>query len=135
MALPWLLAPESRTGWAVGLAIHKAYTKYADMLVFQEHGTSLYEFALKAGTDAKAAEQLADIEERTKKAKGGLQGTALVSDGFFPFRDGVDVAVRERVQAIAQPRGAMLDAEIIEACNETVPQVAMGFTGQRSFKH
>ena len=39
------------------------------------------------------------------------------------------------VTAIGQPGGSMRDAEVIAACNEASPQVAMVFTGQRSFKH
>lgn len=125
---------QDRVG-CVELAIHKAYTKYADTLAFREKGISLYELRQKAENDSDAAAQVADIEERTRKAKGGLDGTVLVSDGFFPFRDGVDVTVAQGVTAIAQPGGSMRDYEIIMACNESSPQVAMVFTGQRSFKH
>ena len=39
------------------------------------------------------------------------------------------------VTAIAQPGGSLRDAEVIMACNEATPQVAMVFTGQRSFRH
>ena len=39
------------------------------------------------------------------------------------------------VTAIGQPGGSMRDTEVIAACNEASPQVAMVFTGQRSFKH
>ena len=125
---------QDRVG-CVELAIHKAHAKYADALAFREGNLSLYELMLKAGTDARSAELLEDIEGRAKKAKAGLQGAALVSDGFFPFRDGVDVAIRQGVQAIAQPGGSLRDMEVIVACNEAAPQTAMVFTGQRSFKH
>jgi len=119
----------------VELAAHKARTKYADMLAFREKGLSLYELKQKAVTDADAARTLEDIARRTEEARGGLTGSVLVSDGFFPFRDGVDVAVAQGVRAIAQPGGSLRDAEVIMACNEAQPQVAMVFTGQRSFKH
>ena len=125
---------QDRVG-CVELAIRKAYTKYADLLAFKEHNMSLYELMLKAGTDVNSAELLEELEGRAKKAKAGLQGAALVSDGFFPFRDGVDVAIRQGIQAIAQPGGSLRDMEVIAACNEAVPQTAMVFTGQRSFKH
>jgi phosphoribosylaminoimidazolecarboxamide formyltransferase/IMP cyclohydrolase len=59
----------------------------------------------------------------------------MVSDAFFPFRDGVDVAIKEGIRAIVQPGGSMRDFEAIQACNEADPQVTMVFTGQRSFKH
>ncbi len=125
---------QDRVG-CVQITIGKAYTKYADGLCFKEQGCSLYELKLKAGSDAAAAKALADIERRTAEAKGGLAGTVLVSDGFFPFRDGVDLAVEQGVTAIAQPGGSIRDIEIIGAVNEARPQVAMVFTGQRSFKH
>lgn len=125
---------QDRVG-CVELAIHKAYTKYADTLAFRETGLSLYELKQKAVTDATAAAQVAQIEENTQASCGGLKGTVMVSDGFFPFRDGVDVAIAQGVTAIAQPGGSMRDYEIIMACNESSPHVAMVFTGQRSFKH
>ena len=125
---------QDRVG-CVELAIHKAYTKHADTLAFRELGLSLYELKLKAAEDKAMADKLADIEARTAKAKGGLVGSRLVSDGFFPFRDGVDVAIAQGVSAIAQPGGSLRDAEVIMACNEATPQVGMVFTAQRSFKH
>ncbi len=125
---------QDRVG-CVELAIHKAYTKYADKLCFTELEMSLYELKEKARTDTGSAQLLADIQNRTESVCGDLKGSVCVSDGFFPFRDGVDVAMAEGVTAIGQPGGSMRDNEIIMACNEQVPQVAMVFTGQRSFKH
>ena len=125
---------QDRVG-CVELTIHKAMTKYADSLAFRECGLSLYELEQKAAADPALEEKLADIRARTREARGGLPGSRLVSDGFFPFRDGVDVAIAQGVTAIAQPGGSLRDAEVIMACNEAVPQVAMVFTGQRSFKH
>ena len=125
---------QDRVG-CVELTIHKAYTKYADLLAFGEHGMSLYQLKEHALTDEDAEAALADITARTAEARGGLPGSVLVSDGFFPFRDGVDVAVAQGVTAIAQPGGSIRDFEIIEAVNQAVPQVAMVFTAQRSFKH
>jgi phosphoribosylaminoimidazolecarboxamide formyltransferase/IMP cyclohydrolase len=125
---------QDRVG-CVELAIHKAHTKYADLLASRELGMSLYELKLKAGNDPALAARLADIQERTRAARGGLPGSVLVSDGFFPFRDGVDVALEQGVTAIAQPGGSIRDWEIIQAVNQAAPQVAMVFTGQRSFRH
>ena len=125
---------QDRVG-CVELAVHKAYTKYADTLAFKELGLSLYELKQKAASDAALNDKLTDIGLRTREARGGLLGSRLVSDGFCPFRDGVDAAVAQGVSAIAQPGGSLRDAEVIMACNEARPQVAMVFTGQRSFKH
>lgn len=125
---------QDRVG-CVDLTIHKAYTKSADRLAFAEHGLSLYELRTRARSDSQASKDLEAIHARTHEDRGGLPGSVMVSDGFFPFRDGVDLAIDQGVTAIAQPGGAMNDHEIIEAVNQAAPQVAMVFTGQRSFKH
>lgn len=125
---------QDRVG-CVELAIHKAYVKYADSLAFRETGMSLYDLKLKAADDAEAAAKAADVEARARAARGGLKGSVLVSDGFFPFRDGVDAAIAQGVTAIAHPGGSLRDYEAIMACNEAAPQVAMAYTGQRSFRH
>jgi len=125
---------QDRVG-CVDLTITKARTKYADLLSFKEQNCSIYELMLAARADAAKAEILADIRRRSEEARGGLPGSALVSDGFFPFRDGVDLCLAQGVTAIAQPGGSLRDYEVIRAVNEASPQVAMVFTGQRSFKH
>ncbi len=125
---------QDRVG-CVELTIHKAYMKYADLLAHKETGLSLYQLRAKAKEDPEHKKILEDIQNRTHKAQGGLPGAVLVSDGFFPFRDGVDLAIEQGVTAFAQPGGSLNDAEVIEAVNQADPQVAMVFTGQRSFKH
>jgi len=125
---------QDRVG-CVQITISKALTKYADLLAFSRANLSIYELTHKAITDAGAAALLSEIEAEAKEAKGGLPGSVLVSDGFFPFRDGVDLAIRQGITAIAQPGGSIRDPEVITACNQATPQVAMVYTGQRSFKH
>ena len=125
---------QDRVG-CVELTIHKTYTKYADSLSFAELGLSIYELKQAALSDNNKKAVYEEIMARTCAAKGGLPGSVLVSDGFFPFRDGVDIAMAQGVTAIAQPGGSMRDFEVIEAVNQASPQVAMVFTGQRSFKH
>ncbi|MDO5536358.1 MAG: IMP cyclohydrolase [Desulfovibrionaceae bacterium] len=125
---------QDRVG-CVELAIYKAYHKYEDMIAFQEMGLTLYDLKEKARSDAAMAEKLREVEARARADHGGLAGSVLISDGFFPFRDGVDVAMAEGITAIGQPGGSLRDWEVIKAVNEHSPQVAMVFTGQRSFKH
>ncbi len=67
------------------------------------------------------------------KAQKPLGGCVVASDAFFPFRDGVDAAVKAGATAIIQPGGSVRDEESIEACNEQ--GVAMVFTGIRHFRH
>jgi len=117
------------------IAAYKACTKYADALCFRRYGISYYELErLVKGGQREAGDQ-ASIDVETRAARGGLRGSVMISDGFFPFRDGVDVGIREGVTAVCQPGGALRDYEVIEACNEANPPVAMVFTGQRAFKH
>ena len=117
------------------IGIFKAYTKYADAICFKKHGVSYKELELSVEKGQKDRERLSEIDQQTKEAKGGLIGSCMVSDAFFPFRDGVDVAIREGIRAIVQPGGSLRDFEVIEACNEAIPQVTMAFTRQRAFKH
>ncbi len=67
------------------------------------------------------------------KANLPIQGCAMASDAFFPFRDGIDAAVSAGVTAIVQPGGSIRDKEIIQAVDEH--QVAMILTGMRHFRH
>ena len=62
-----------------------------------------------------------------------LSGTVVASDGFFPFRDGIDGIHKVGVTAVIQPGGSVNDEEVITACNEL--NMAMLFTGARHFKH
>jgi phosphoribosylaminoimidazolecarboxamide formyltransferase/IMP cyclohydrolase len=117
------------------IAVYKAYTKYADWLCFKRHGIPRKEMEFKIKKGKKDRSILEEIDGETKKAKGGLVGATMVSDAFFPFRDGVDVGIKEGIRAVVQPGGSMRDFESIEACNEASPQVTMVFTGQRAFKH
>ena len=102
---------------------------------FDRHGIPYKELELAWTRGEKDRGLLEEIDQETKEAKGGLIGATMVSDAFFPFRDGVDVAIRKGIRAIVQPGGSMRDFEVIEACNEADPQVTMVFTGQRAFKH
>ena len=107
------------------IARDKAYRKLADRYCFEENRVSY--------NDLKDRDKKREIDERVAREKGGLIGSAMVSDAFFPFRDGVDVGLREEVTAIIQPGGSERDFESIEACNEK--NATMVYTGQRSFKH
>jgi phosphoribosylaminoimidazolecarboxamide formyltransferase/IMP cyclohydrolase len=62
-----------------------------------------------------------------------LKGSAVASDAFFPFRDGLDVIIDVGASCVIQPGGSMRDDEVIAAANER--GVAMVFTGVRHFRH
>jgi phosphoribosylaminoimidazolecarboxamide formyltransferase / IMP cyclohydrolase len=117
------------------IAVYKAYTKYADLICFDRHGISYKELELAVEKGTKNKQEIIDIDEQTKTERGGLIGSAMVSDAFFPFRDGVDVGIKQGVTSIIQPGGSERDFESIEACNGANPKIAMVYTGQRAFKH
>lgn len=62
-----------------------------------------------------------------------VQGSAMASDAFLPFRDGVDAAALAGITAIIQPGGSVRDKEVILAADEH--DIAMVFTGMRHFRH
>lgn len=62
-----------------------------------------------------------------------IRGSVLASDGFFPFRDSIDLLAEYGVTACIQPGGSIRDDEVVEACNEH--GIAMGFTDERCFSH
>ena len=62
-----------------------------------------------------------------------VNGSAMASDAFFPFRDGIDTAAEYGISAIIQPGGSMRDDEVVAAANEH--GLAMVFTGMRHFRH
>ena len=70
---------------------------------------------------------------RAERTDLQIEGSALASDAFFPFRDNVDEAAKIGISAIIQPGGSMRDDESIEAANEH--GITMVFTGYRHFKH
>lgn len=117
------------------IALFKAYRKYADALCFKKYGIPYKTFELEASQGTRDIAALRAIDAETQAAKGGLIGSTMVSDAFFPFRDGVDVGIKEGVTSIVQPGGSERDFEVIEACNEANPKVTMVFTGQRAFRH
>jgi phosphoribosylaminoimidazolecarboxamide formyltransferase/IMP cyclohydrolase len=107
------------------IARDKAYRKLADWYAWERHRTPYNDLSDPA--------KRRPIDEEVAAQKGGLAGSCMVSDAFFPFRDGVEVGIREGVSAVVQPGGSLRDWDVIECCNQA--NVAMVFTGQRSFRH
>ncbi|MFT4192455.1 MAG: bifunctional phosphoribosylaminoimidazolecarboxamide formyltransferase/IMP cyclohydrolase [Comamonas sp.] len=70
---------------------------------------------------------------KAENAGLSLQGSAVASDAFFPFRDGLDVVIDGGALCVIQPGGSVRDQEVIAAADER--GVAMVFTGVRHFRH
>jgi len=107
------------------IARDKAYRKLSDRYCFESFGIPYHDL-----TDPSKKQ---DIDQKVAAEKGGLIDAAMVSDAFFPFRDGADVGIKEGISCIIQPGGSENDYQTIEACNDA--NVTMVYTGQRSFKH
>lgn len=70
---------------------------------------------------------------KAQNAGLALEGSAVASDAFFPFRDGLDVVVDAGATCVIQPGGSMRDQEVIDAADER--GVVMLLTGTRHFRH
>ena len=80
-----------------------------------------------------AAWKAKDAADKAGWAEPRTIGSAVASDAFFPFADGLLTAVEAGATAVIQPGGSMRDAEVIAAADEA--GLAMVFTGMRHFRH
>jgi phosphoribosylaminoimidazolecarboxamide formyltransferase / IMP cyclohydrolase len=80
-----------------------------------------------------AARKAEDAAKELKLAAPLTKGSVVASDAFFPFPDGLLVAIEAGATAVIQPGGSMRDADVIKAADEH--NVAMVFTGTRHFRH
>ncbi|MGZ3215219.1 bifunctional phosphoribosylaminoimidazolecarboxamide formyltransferase/IMP cyclohydrolase [Paracoccus sp. T5] len=74
-----------------------------------------------------------DMAEALGLAQPLTIGSAVASDAFFPFADGIEALAEAGARAVIQPGGSMRDDEVIQAANRL--GLAMVFTGQRHFRH
>lgn len=85
------------------------------------------------GIGAGQMSRVDSVKLAAMKAQMPIKGCVMASDAFFPFRDGIDVAVQAGITAVIQPGGSIRDPEIIKAADEQ--GVAMIMTGMRHFRH
>jgi phosphoribosylaminoimidazolecarboxamide formyltransferase/IMP cyclohydrolase len=85
------------------------------------------------GVGAGQMSRIDSVKIGAMRAQLPVAGAVLASDAFFPFRDGIDEAVKHGITAVIQPGGSVRDDEVIAAANEH--GIAMVFTGIRHFKH
>jgi phosphoribosylaminoimidazolecarboxamide formyltransferase / IMP cyclohydrolase len=95
-------------------------------------------FAKNGATTAIGAGQMSRIDStriavRKSEDAGGVSGSVLASDAFFPFADGIEAAAQAGATAIIQPGGSLKDQDVIAAADKA--GLAMVFTGTRHFKH
>jgi phosphoribosylaminoimidazolecarboxamide formyltransferase/IMP cyclohydrolase len=80
-----------------------------------------------------AAQKARDTAEAAGLREPMTKGSVVASDAFFPFADGLLVAIEAGATAVIQPGGSMRDEEVIRAADDS--NVAMVFTGTRHFRH
>ncbi|MDQ6974109.1 MAG: bifunctional phosphoribosylaminoimidazolecarboxamide formyltransferase/IMP cyclohydrolase, partial [Mariprofundaceae bacterium] len=98
----------------------------SNAIVFAKAGTTL-------GVGAGQMNRVNSTRIAAHHGGDATQGSAVASDAFFPFRDGVDALADAGATAVIQPGGSIRDDEVIAAANEK--GIAMIFTGIRHFKH
>jgi len=80
-----------------------------------------------------AARKAEDAAKELKLPAPLTKGSVVASDAFFPFPDGLLVAIEAGATAVIQPGGSVNDAKVIEAAD--AHNIAMAFTGTRHFRH
>jgi phosphoribosylaminoimidazolecarboxamide formyltransferase/IMP cyclohydrolase len=88
------------------------------------------------GIGAGQTSRVDSVEIAVKKAKHfgfSIKGAVMASDAFFPFKDGIELAIQAGITAVIQPGGSIRDKEIISAADAA--GIAMIFTGIRHFRH
>jgi phosphoribosylaminoimidazolecarboxamide formyltransferase / IMP cyclohydrolase len=85
------------------------------------------------GVGAGQMSRVDSVKIAVMKAQNSLQGTAVASDAFFPFPDGVEEAAKAGATAIIQPGGSVKDSEVTATADRL--GLAMVFTNMRHFLH
>jgi phosphoribosylaminoimidazolecarboxamide formyltransferase / IMP cyclohydrolase len=130
-------------GWSVPTERQPTEAEWTDLAfawaaVFGVKSNAIL-LARDGGTIGIGAGQMSRVDssriavQKASDARLSVEGAALASDAFFPFRDGVDAAAEAGVMAIIQPGGSIRDEEVVAAANGR--GIAMVFTGQRLFRH
>jgi phosphoribosylaminoimidazolecarboxamide formyltransferase/IMP cyclohydrolase len=70
---------------------------------------------------------------KASSANFDTQNCVMASDGFFPFKDSIEIAADYGISCVIQPGGSIRDDEVIAAADEH--NLVMGFTGIRHFRH
>lgn len=98
----------------------------SNAIVFTQHDRTI-------GVGAGQMSRVDSSKIAVLKAQESLKGSAVASDAFFPFADGVEAAAEAGASAVIQPGGSIRDKDVIEAANRL--GLTMVMTGHRHFKH
>ena len=136
-------APLDDTNWTVVTHRRPTVREHTDLLFAWRAVASVKSNAIVLARDGATigigAGQMSRVDaaflavHKARSAGHDTGKSALGSDAFFPFRDGIDQAAEAGVSAIVQPGGSVRDSEVIAAADEH--GMAMAFTGRRTFRH
>ena len=101
----------------------------SNAIVYARHGATL---GIGAGQPSRI-DAVRIAADKAHREKLELDGAAMASDAFFPFRDGLDAAAEHGIRTVIEPGGSVRDDEVIKAADEH--GMALLFTGVRHFRH
>ncbi|MGH2707842.1 MAG: bifunctional phosphoribosylaminoimidazolecarboxamide formyltransferase/IMP cyclohydrolase, partial [Actinomycetota bacterium] len=134
------IAAEGRESMRVAGAFEPTSADWDDLLFawrvvshVSSNGAVLATGAQTVGIGAGLTSRVEAVEMAARRAGDRAKGAVLASDGFFPFRDGLDSAAEAGVRAVIQPGGSVRDPEVIAAADEH--RLPMVFAGRRHFRH
>ena len=93
---------QDRVG-VVEIAVFKAKRNYKELLCYKKFGMSTKDLEKKLSENSAFQKDLEAFAREAEEARGGIPGSVLVSDAFFPFRDALDAAIKEGVSAVVHP--------------------------------
>jgi phosphoribosylaminoimidazolecarboxamide formyltransferase/IMP cyclohydrolase len=132
--------PDQREEMVVATDIQPAAEDWPDLLfawkVVKHVKSNAVVFASDrqaVGVGAGQMSRVESVELAARRAGDRAKGAVCATDGFFPFRDGVDAAVEAGARAIIHPGGSVRDSEVIAAAREH--GIPMVLTGRRHFRH
>ncbi len=129
-------APTTREQADLLFAFHVAKHVKSNAIVYAKNGATV---GIGAGQMSRvdssriAASKADDAAKAAGLAESQTKGSAVASDAFFPFADGLEAAVAAGATAVIQPGGSIRDADVIAAADKA--GIAMVFTGMRHFRH
>ncbi|MBI4173544.1 MAG: bifunctional phosphoribosylaminoimidazolecarboxamide formyltransferase/IMP cyclohydrolase [Candidatus Aenigmarchaeota archaeon] len=101
--------------------------------MLKSNGIAIVKGQATVGIGAGQPSRIGSVQIACTHAGAKANGAVLASDGFFPFRDSIDLAAKHGIKAIIHPGGSLKDKEVVQAADEH--GIAMLTTGTRAFRH
>jgi phosphoribosylaminoimidazolecarboxamide formyltransferase/IMP cyclohydrolase len=131
---------EDTSNWSVATLSKPNPTQFDDLVFawrvakhIKSNAIVLVKDKALIGMGAGQPNRLISVHLALKAAGDRAQGCVLASDAFFPFADGVELAVNGGVKAVIQPGGSIRDSEVVDTANSA--GISMVTTGVRHFLH